>query len=153
MTYMRAKLGTSYQWIPELYHRMKLPVFEGVVEALEEHNVQRERQLEVARTTPEKKTRMALKKKRVCEGLERIKWSKKHGRDTYGGSGASDVEQVIRVTQGKGKRRGNHQDRGNSQEKLRCGACGSSTHRRSNFNKGGSARAKKESNSVTAISA
>ena len=38
MTYMRAKLGTSYQWIPELYRRMKLPVFEGVVEA---HNVQR----------------------------------------------------------------------------------------------------------------
>ncbi len=103
-----------------------------------------------------------MKKKRVCEGIERLKWTKKHGRDTYSGSGASDVEQEegdpdSGVTQGKGKRQGNHQDGGNSQEKPRCGACGSSTHQRSNhkdcpFNKGGSAHAKKESNSVTAIS-
>ena len=34
MTYMNAKFGTSYHWLPELYQRMKLPVCEGVVEAL-----------------------------------------------------------------------------------------------------------------------
>ena len=27
LTYMQGKFGTSYHWIPELYHRMKLPVF------------------------------------------------------------------------------------------------------------------------------
>ena len=50
-----AKLGTSYHWIPELYQRMKLPVFEGVLDALEKHSVQRKRRLEVAKTTPAKK--------------------------------------------------------------------------------------------------
>jgi hypothetical protein len=34
MTYMNTKFGTSYHWLPELYQRMKLPVCEGVVEAL-----------------------------------------------------------------------------------------------------------------------
>ena len=159
MTYMHAKLGTSYHWIPELYRRMKLPVFEGVVEALEEHSVRRKRQLEMAKMTPEKKRRIALKKKRVYEGIERIKWSKKHGRDTYGDSGASDLEEGdpgSGVKQGKGKRKGNNQDRG----KPKCAACGSSTHQRSShkdcpFNqyKDGSAHAKKKGNrSETAIS-
>ena len=36
--YMHAKFGISYHWIPELYRRMKLPVFDGVQEA---RNVQR----------------------------------------------------------------------------------------------------------------
>ena len=34
MTYMHATFDSSYHWIPELYQRMKLPVFEGVQEAL-----------------------------------------------------------------------------------------------------------------------
>ena len=83
LTYMHAKLGTSYHWIPELYQCMKLPVFEGVVEALEKHSVQRKRGLEFAKTTPAKKRRVELEKKRVREGRERIKWSKIHGHDTY----------------------------------------------------------------------
>ena len=41
LTYMHAKHGTSYHWIPELYRRMKLPVFEGIVEALERHSAHR----------------------------------------------------------------------------------------------------------------
>ena len=50
----------------------------------------------MVRTTPKKKKRIVLKKKRVCEGIERIKLSKKHGRDTYGGSGAfSDVNDTL----------------------------------------------------------
>ena len=72
---------------------MKLPVFKGIIEALEEHNVRRKRKLEMAKTTPEKKRRIALKNRRVREGEERKKWSKKHGHDTYGDSGASDFEQ------------------------------------------------------------
>ena len=43
LTYMQGKFGTSYHWIPELYHRMKLPVFEGVVEALERDRERRKK--------------------------------------------------------------------------------------------------------------
>ena len=82
LTYMHAKLGTSYHWLPELYKCMQLPLFEGIVDALANHNVRRKRELELAKTTPKKKQRIALKKKRVKEGQEHIKWSKEHGHDT-----------------------------------------------------------------------
>ena len=135
---MHAKLGTSYHWLPELYRRMKLPVFEGMVEALEKHNARRKRELELAKTTSKKKQRVELKKKHVKEGIERIKWSKKHGRDTYfDGSGDSDVEEMVcdsgdGLNQNKGKGKG-----------------GSSTHKRSShrecpFHK---SRAKKDDHS------
>ena len=65
LTYMRAKLGTSYHWIPELYRRMQLPVFKGVVEALEKHSVQRKRELEMDKNTPAKKRKVWLKRKQV----------------------------------------------------------------------------------------
>jgi hypothetical protein len=73
LTYMHAKLGTGYHWLPELYRHMNLPVFEGMVEALEKHNARRKRELELAKTTSKKKQRVELKKKRVKEGIERIK--------------------------------------------------------------------------------
>ena len=73
MTYMHARFGVTYHWIPELYRRMKLPIFEGIVTALEKHNIRRKR-LDLAKTTPQKK-RIELKMKRVVEGIERIKWS------------------------------------------------------------------------------
>ena len=41
LTYMHARFGIDYHWIPELYLRMKLPVFDGVREALKSHNVLR----------------------------------------------------------------------------------------------------------------
>ena len=72
---------------------MKLPVFEGIVEALGKHGEQRKRKLELAKTTPEKKHRIALKKKHVKEGIERIKRSKEHGHHTY--FGGSDVEDKV----------------------------------------------------------
>ena len=34
LTYMHAKLGTSYHWLPELYRCLKLPVVECIVEGL-----------------------------------------------------------------------------------------------------------------------
>ena len=42
--------------------------------------------------TPVKKRRIALKVQRTLEARERIKWSKKHGHDTYGCGSASDSE-------------------------------------------------------------
>ena len=65
LTYMHAKFGISYHWIPDLYRRMKLPVFDGVQEALEKHNLQCKRKLEREKTTPVKKRRIELKKRRV----------------------------------------------------------------------------------------
>ena len=139
---------------------MKLPVFEGIIEALADHNVRRKRQLEMAKTTPEKKRRIALKKRRVCEGREHKKWSKKHGHDTYGDSGASDSEQEKgkpgnEVKQGKGKWKGKKQGKGKAQ----CAACGSSTHQRSshtdcpfNKDKDGSTHAKKGTKLETSLS-
>ena len=115
---------------------MKLPVFEGMVEALEKHNGRRKRELELAKTTPKKKRRIE-KKKRVVEGVERIKWSKEHGHDTYfGGSGDSDVEEMVcdsgdGVNQNKGKGKGSGRGKGKPLGKGKCAACGSSTHRRS----------------------
>ena len=48
LTYMHTKFGPKYHWIPEVYRRMGLPVFEGVQEASERHSVQRKRKLERA---------------------------------------------------------------------------------------------------------
>ena len=73
---MHAKFGVSYHRIPELYRRMKLPVFDRVQEALEKHNVRRKRWLEREKV---KKRRIELK--RVIEGFQRSEWSKKHGCD------------------------------------------------------------------------
>ena len=114
-TYMYAKLGTSYHWIPELYRRMHLPVFEGVVEALEKYSVRRKRKSDMAKTTPAKKRRVLFKRNRILEGHERKKWSWEHGHDTYRGS--------------------HHESRndcgeGDPRDKPKC-ACGSTTHKRS----------------------
>ena len=56
--YMHAKFGTSYHWIPELYRRLKLPVFDVVQVALEKHRVQRKRKLDRKKMTPVKKRRI-----------------------------------------------------------------------------------------------
>ena len=133
LTYMHAKLGTSYHWLPELYRHMKLSVFEGMVEALEKHNAWRKRELELAKTTPKKKRRIELKKKRVVKGIKRIKCAK-HGHDTYfGGSGGSDFEEMVcnsgdGVNQDKEKGKGSGCGKGKPLGKGKCAAC---THRHS----------------------
>ena len=124
LTYMHAKFGISYNWIPDLYRRMKLPVFDGVQEALERRNVQRKRGLDRAKTTAVKKRRIELKRRRVVEGFQRSESTKTHGRDAYGGNDEheSDHEKVVKriAKPRKAKPKG---------ESL-CRACGSSTHKR-----------------------
>ena len=102
--------------------------------------MRRKRRLDLAKTTPQKKRRMELKKKRVVEGRERIKWSKKHGQDTYYGgcsdSGDSDGGKMVcdsgdGVNQNKGKGENSNRGKGKPQGKGKCAACGSSTHQRS----------------------
>ena len=57
---------------------MKLPVFDGVQEALEKYNLQRNRKLEREK---QQKRRIELKKRRVVEGFKHSEWSRTHGRD------------------------------------------------------------------------
>ena len=124
LTYMHAKFGVSYHWIPDLYRRMKLPVFDGVQEALERRNVQRKRGLDRAKTTA---VRIELKRRRVVEGFQRSEWTKTHGRDAYGGNDEdeSDHGKVVKRKRGIAKPR-KAKPKGESV----CGACRSSTHKR-----------------------
>ena len=127
LTYMYAKLGISYHWIPELYRRMNLPVFDGVLEALQSYSLRRKRGLEREKTTPVNRRRIQLKKRRVLEGFERSEWTKRHGRDTYDGD-VSDDDVSQEQKQSKGKSR---KPSGKTKVKGVCAACGSTSHRRS----------------------
>ena len=84
LTYMHAKHGTGYHWIPEIYRLMNLPVFDGVEEALERHTVNRKKNECRAKTTPVKKRRIELKQKRVEEESQRLEWSQNLGQNTHG---------------------------------------------------------------------
>ena len=107
---------------------MKLPVFDGVQEALEKHNLQRKRKLEREKKTPVKKRRIELKKRRVVEGFRCSEWSRKHGHDAYGENDEheSDHAKVLKRKRGKAKPR-----RAKQKSDGLCSACGSSTHKRS----------------------
>ena len=60
-TYMYEKFGTQYHWIPEVYKRMKLPVFDGVQESLERYCIQRMRAPKKAKTEQQKTRRVHLR--------------------------------------------------------------------------------------------
>lgn len=124
LTFMHGKFGTSYHWIPELYRRMELPVFDGVQEALESHSVQRKRALEKAKTTPEKKRRIEDKRRRARDAKRRKDWSKVHGCHTYG---EVATESGHEEEGGDKPRRGNK----NAAKQGKCSACGSTAHKRS----------------------
>ena len=126
--YMHAKFGSTYHWIPELYRCMHLPVFDGVVEALQKHIVWRKKDLALAKTTSCNKRRIALKKNRVLEGMKRKEWSRKHGHDTYGDDDAHDDSDHEREKK-KGKRKGKMRAKREIQGGQVCAACGSSTHK------------------------
>ena len=67
LTYMHQRCGVGYHWIPELFRRMGLPVFDGVQEALERDNEARKKDLERAKGSPARKKRVASKRKRAYE--------------------------------------------------------------------------------------
>ena len=81
MTYMYKKRGPNYHWIPDLYKRLNLPLYEGIQEAVTTFNIKRRQQLGRAKQEKVKKRRIQLLKFRTTERRE---WSKKHGGDTYG---------------------------------------------------------------------
>ena len=81
LTYMHTKHGTGYHWIPELYRRMNLPVFDGVEKALERHTVEMKKHACRAKTTAVKKRKIERKEKQVLEESQRLEWSQKHGHN------------------------------------------------------------------------
>ena len=95
---------------------------------MEKHNLQRKRKLEREKTTPVKKRRIELKRRRVVEGFRRSEWSRKHGRYAYGENDEheSDHAKVLKCKRGKAKPR-----KAKPKRDGLCSACGSSTHKRS----------------------
>lgn len=110
MTYMNSKHGPSYHWVPELFKRLGLPVFEGLRKELEAANQRRNRKLDLSKTEVVMRRRIQLNRERVLDSQRRKEWSKAHGQDTYVSVDEGDTVQEVDV---KGK----------------C-KCGSTTHSR-----------------------
>ncbi len=92
MTYMYTKRGPSYHWISDLYQRLKLPVYDGLREALEASNRRWMKGLADQKTDKTKKRRIQLKMEITKDAQLRKSWSKKHGHDTYGDTDVLDSE-------------------------------------------------------------
>ena len=115
MTYDRKIKGSEYHWIPDLYKRLALPVYDGVQVALEKFGRAREKSLEKVKTEKVKQRRIKLKRDRKSEQEQRKVWSEKHGGDTYG---------MKRKRKPKLCKAG---------EPKVCKSCGSSTHSRTTY--------------------
>ena len=84
LTAMREKKGPQYHWIPDLYQRLGLQLYEGVQEALERYGTARDKALEEIKQEKQMKRRIQLKVARKIEGENRKQWSKQHGDHMYG---------------------------------------------------------------------
>ena len=120
LSYMHSKRGLEYNWIPELYRRMKLPVFEGVQQALEAYNKRRKAALDIRKDEKHKKRRLQLKIERTRDAQLRKAWSKRHGHDTYYDQDEIEAELDLPAT-----------SKQKQVSDKKCKACGSSTHMRS----------------------
>ena len=126
MTYMYEKRGRNYHWIPDLYKRLNLPVYEGIQEAVTTSNIKRRQQLGRTKQEKVKKRRMQLLKLRTKEAAERREWSKKHGGDTYG-------ETEDRDSKAPEKKKGSKAPEKKKGSVKQCPRCGSATHSRSTY--------------------
>ena len=132
-TYMHSKFGISYHWIPELYRRMKLPM---IVEALEKHNIQRKRRLDLAKTTPQKKRRIDLKRSALLKEENAANGQRNTARIRTMVIAVIVVIVMVEnvcdsgdgANQNKGKGKDSSCGKRKSQGTGTCGACGSSTH-------------------------
>lgn len=102
---------------------MKLPVFDGIQEALQRYNVQRKRVLDERKTEKHKERRVQLKIARTKEGQHRKDWSSKHGQDMYGNE-EDDLDCDVEVAAKGSKEK--------KPRKRTCKACGSSIRQHSN---------------------
>ena len=94
MTWLNAKYGLAFHWLPILFQKMDLPVYTGVKEVLKLLNTKRMEALEYAKTSRSKQERKRWKlKRKVLEKRKREQWSKAHGDHDYLGSdgGLDDI--------------------------------------------------------------
>ena len=93
MTWLGKKYGLSYHWLLDLFARLKLPLFDGMAEALRKGNEVRARNLEKKKTEEAKEKRIAWKKARVQEQEERKLWIRRQNiHHTYGSGDDNDEE-------------------------------------------------------------
>ena len=123
LTYLTKKKGRKYHWITELYRRMQLPVYDGLIEKLETSNKTRTKGLEHKKKEEIKRRRIELKCKRTKEAQARKQWSKGHANYDYHGA-----DQDIAELEGKH----NPREDGHSKNNKVCGKCkcGSTSHKR-----------------------
>ena len=76
MTYLIGKKGTRYHWLLDLFGRLKLPILDGMQEALEQANKNRKKKLEKLRCEESKKKRIKWKNAWDLEQQERKQWAK-----------------------------------------------------------------------------
>lgn len=123
MTYERQQKGPTYHWITELYRKLKLPVYDGVKEALERFGQVRQKQLEKKQQKEAKRKRIHQKIHRKAEqGVHKL-WSSQHGGDSYGPGSKGESKKATKL----------------------CIACGSNTHSRKKTQKTARSTAKESS--------
>ena len=85
MSWLGKKHGQSYHWILDLFSRLKLPIFDGMLDALEKANKIRAKNLAKKQSEEAKEQRTKWKKARAQEQQERKLWSRRQRIEhTYG---------------------------------------------------------------------
>ncbi len=75
MTWAMKRYGPEYHWLMELYQKMNMPVFPGVVDALKASNEERIKNTEKYRSAEYKKQKVTYKRARALEQADRRKWN------------------------------------------------------------------------------
>ena len=93
MTWLGKKYGLTYHWLLDLFGRLKLPLLDGMAEALKKANEVRATNLEKKKTDEAKEKRTNWKKARVQEQEERKLWIRRQNiHHTYGSEDDEDDE-------------------------------------------------------------
>jgi len=93
MSWLYRKKGASYHWLLDLFARLRLPLFDGMQEALQKANEKRHKNLAKKESERGKDVRTKWKKARVQEHEERKLWSQRQSiPHTYGSESDDDSE-------------------------------------------------------------
>ena len=92
MSYLYEKKGASYHWILDLFSRLRLPVLDGMQEALLRANQKRHQNLAKKQSEEGKDARTRWKKARAQEHEERKSWSRQQSIAHTYGSESDNVE-------------------------------------------------------------
>lgn len=102
MSWLCKKHGHSYHWILDLFSHLKLPIFDGMVDALQNANDVQAKNLSKKQTEEAKEKRTKWKKARGQEQQERKLWSRRQCIEhTYGSDECSTDEECPPNTSSK----------------------------------------------------